>query len=329
MSSITSLVTGYKGLVVLFVFSGFSPAFIGCQRPQREIASRSEFNTTSTAGYQYLPLIFKQSQFLEPFYGIEFVPVSDFEKLKELNIEVVLLVFPHDSDIKSWKNYLDEAQTYNLRVIGRLWPEGWMWNGTDWQIDEKAHSFIRTLAEHPATLAVYSLEEPYWQGCWGCGYTTPQLQLLYEDIKAIADVPVYAEVGSMSFWTDRGEETAFADGICDYCANWYYPFQADGTYKREELISSLTADLSVAMERAPDSKFIWLMQSFAQRGTFRMPTAEEMIDLASIVYDMEVDGALWYSWWSGPIYNDFLSNHPELYPVVGDIYKEIVLPFKN
>jgi len=261
-----------------------------------------------------------------PLYGMEFVPADDLDVIQGMGIDVVLAVFPHDGLVQDWVAYLDQAYALEIKVIGRLWPEGWQWDGSNWQIDSQTRIFIQTLANHPATLAVYALEEPYWRGCWGCGYTTDQLQLLYKRIREIARIPIYSEVDSMSFWTEQGENTAFADGICDYCASWYYPFLADGSYQREELISNLTADLAVARSRAPNSKFIWLMQGFAQERTFRLPAAEEMYDLAAIVYDLHVDGALWYCWNFGSLYSDFLSKHPELEPVIREIHRNIVIP---
>jgi hypothetical protein len=60
-----------------------------------------------------------------------------------------------------------------------------------------------------------------------------------------------------------------------------------------------------------------------------MPTADEMRDLASIVYSTDIDGALWYPWTMSGLYSDFLSNHPELYPVVREVYDEYVLKAKH
>ena len=55
-----------------------------------------------------------------------------------------------------------------------------------------------------------------------------------------------------------------------------------------------------------------------------MPTADEMRDLAELVYSTDVSGALWYPWAFGELYSDYLSRHPELYPVVQEIYEEVV-----
>jgi len=255
-----------------------------------------------------------------------FVDEGDFGMVKDLGTQVVQHTFAHDGTPESWLAYLDAAQAQDIQVIAWLWRQGWEWDGSTWHIDDQARSFVQTVAGHPALFAVYGLHEPYWNGCWGCGYTTAQQQALYDALKAIADVPIYSDVGRIGFWIAEGEETAFADGVCDYCATWYYPFLADGSYAREELISWLSAELMVMRERAPKSKLVWLMQSYAQSGSYRMPTADEMRDLASSVYSMDIDGALWYVWGFGPLYSDFLSNHPELHPVVREIYEDVVLP---
>jgi hypothetical protein len=268
---------------------------------------------------------------LMPFYGMHHVSQDDLEVVKRLQVEVVLGAFAHDGPPENWLAYLDEAQAQGIRIVAWLWPQGWLWDGVEWQIDDQAELFVQTVVGHPALLAVYSLHEPYWNGCVGCGYTTAQQQALYNDIKAIADVPIYSAVGSIAFWTAQGEETAFADGVCDYCDNWHYPFKKGGIYEREELVARLMADLAIARQQAPNSKIVWGMQSFAQGRPYnlRMPDADEMRDLASVVYSTDIDGALWYTWTFGDLYSDFLSNHPELYPVVREIYEEYVLPAKD
>lgn len=267
----------------------------------------------------------------KPFYGVQYVFSDELETVHKLGVEVVLMNFEYSGAPSDWLAYLNEAQAQGIRVIAWLWPPGWNWNGTRWQIDNRAKLFIQTVSGHPALLAVYSLHEPYWMDCEGCGLTTAEQQALYKAIKAIADVPIYSEVDSMSFWTARGEETAFADGICDYCSTWYYPFKEGGVYERDELIAQLTADLAVARERAPNSKIVWSMQSFEYTPEdLRMPNANEMRDLASIIYSTDIDGAFWYSWLpAADTYTDELSNHPELFPVVREIYDKSVLKAKD
>jgi hypothetical protein len=272
----------------------------------------------------YLPFIPRQDQ--PPFYAMDVVPTEDLAQVAQLEIDVVGQVFPHDGSPADWLNRLDQAEAHGLRVIAWLWPQGWEWAGDSWDIDPQADLFVRTVAGHPALLAVYALHEPYWQGCWGCGYTTAQQQALYTQIKSIARVPIYSAVDSMAFWTAQGPETAFADGICDYCLTWYYPF-LEGTYDRDEFLDRLHADLDVARDRAPNSRIIWAMQAFAQNPPgYRMPDAAEMDDLAGEVYKAGVDGAIWYVWTFNALYDDFLSNHAELLPIVEQIYHDHVAP---
>lgn len=266
------------------------------------------------------------NEFKRPFYGIQFVPSEDLPVVADLGVEVVSQIFPYTGDPESWLYQLDQAQEHNIKVIATLYPQGWEWEETYWRIDDQAHAFIETVADHPALFAVYALHEPYWQDCTGCGYTTNEQQLLYNEIKEIADVPVFSDIDSISFWTKQGEETAFAEGVCDYCATWYYPFTSDG-YERDQLANWLKAEVAVALERAPKSKIVWYMQSFAQDPPgYRMPQAEEMYDMASLVYESGMDGAIWYVWTFESLYDDYLSNHPELFDTVIQINQDLVLP---
>lgn len=265
-------------------------------------------------------------EFYQPFYGIQFVPAEDFSIVADLGAEVVSQVFPYLGSPESWLYQLDQAQEHNMKVIATLFPQGWEWDGASWRIDNQARSFLHTVADHPALFAVYALHEPYWQNCTGCGYTTYQQQLLYNEIKETADVPVFSDIGSISFWTNQGEEMTFADGVCDYCATWYYPFTLND-YERDKLINRLKSEVAVAFERAPESKIVWYMQSFAQDSLdLRMPQTEEMYDMARLVYESGMDGALWYVWSFGSLYDDYLSNHPELHNTVRQIHQDIVLP---
>jgi hypothetical protein len=257
---------------------------------------------------------------VEPFCGMQYVTAEeDLATVRALGINVVLQTFRHDGDPDEWRAQLDLAQEYQLHVIGRLWPEGWVWDGEAWQIDAQARSFVQTVAEHPATLAVYALHEPYWRGCRTCGLTTAEQQTLYRELKAIAGVPLYSELGSITYWVERGAATTLQDGMCDYCAVTFYPFFADGTYRRERFIERLEEDLAAIHTHAPNARLSWGMQVFAQSESpepRRMPTAQEIADISAIVAQRDVAGIFWYVWEFGPLYDDFLSNHPELFAAV-------------
>ena len=270
------------------------------------------------------------STLIEPFYGMEFVPLDDLGLVKDLGVEVILASFEHDGAPADWLAYLDAAQAQGMRVIAWLWPEGWTWDGIAWRIDAQARSFVQVVARHPALFAVYALHEPYWNECEGCGYTTAEQQALYRAIKAIADVSIYSEINGIAYWTAYSQATAFEGGICDYCQSSYFPFKDGGVYERDELIAALRADLAVVRERAPNSRMVWTMPTLTYPPDhFRMPTADEMRDHAAIVYSVDIGGAWWYPWKFSDYYDDFLFGHPELYPVVREIYEEYVLTAKD
>ena len=85
-------------------------------------------------------------------------------------------------------------------------------------------------------------------------------------------------------------------------------------------------------QEAPNSKFIWAMHGFATGEPFnlRVPTSEEMKEIATITYSYpELYGAWWYTWVFDPNeYQDFLSLRSDLHPTLKEVYEEIVLPSK-
>jgi hypothetical protein len=270
-----------------------------------------------------------------PFYGMEFVPLEDLDTVQSLGIDMLLAEFPASDGPAEWLAYLDAAHARQLRVIPWYWPEGWRLDeatGT-WIFDDHARLFLETVADHPATFAVYGMHEPYWNLCQTCGYTTAELQQLYRQIKAIADVPIYSEMESFVLYS-RGAEsspaTVFADGVCDYCNVNFYPFREGGIYQREQLMQALVEELELAQELAPQSRIIWTMAAFAYpQDNLRLPNAEEMVDLATLVYGAGYVGAFWYTWdFDESSYPDFLSRHPELFSSVREIYDTVVFPLQ-
>ncbi len=254
---------------------------------------------------------------LAPFCGMQFVSnPADYPTMTDLGVTILLTTFPHDGTPADWQAHLDQLQAHNLQALAVQWPQGWRWQDGAWQIDEQATLFLQTVADHPATFAVFGLQEPYWRGCRECGLTTAQQQQLYRHLKAIADVPLYFEIGDVAFWANEGAETTLRDGVCDYCGVWFYPAWADGSYQRQPFIDHVDGNIRAMRHHAPHSKLVWLLQVFAQEDYRRMPTDAEIQDMGAIVAARDVDGIFWYVWQFGPLYSDFLANHPELFPAV-------------
>lgn len=285
--------------------------------PQLQEQARPEGNEAG-GSERDLVVVSPPSRF--DFFGIQYVPESDYGTVSDLGTDAVLVDFPHDGSPEEWITMLDTAQASDLRVVAWLWPNGWAWDGgaDRWNLDDQAVAFLHTVADHPALLAVYGTHEAYWNECFDCGYTTAQLQQLYRRIKAVEEVPIYSAFSGFAFWQEMGPETTFADGICDYCDTWYYPVLADGAFDRDEYIRRLDEEITTFRRLAPNSKFVWVLQSFGSREWDRsLPTPEHLADMAELASQADIDGVWWYPWtFDSETYEDVLSDSPHLHPVV-------------
>ena len=116
-----------------------------------------------------------------------------------------------------------------------------------------------------------------------------------------------------------GGSTTFADGICDYCDSWYYPVSADGEYDREGYITYLRTEVATVRELAPNSKFIWVLQAFgSEMWDKRLPTPEQLTEMAALAAEADLDGIWWYPWTFSDVYEQVLGDSPELQQVIAD-----------
>ncbi|MEM9134591.1 MAG: hypothetical protein AAF962_08235 [Actinomycetota bacterium] len=259
------------------------------------------------------------------FYGMQYPTPGSYGTMQDLNIDTILIDFAIGAGPEEWMRQLDEADAAGLRVVAWLWTPGWVWDdaGEQWIINDEGRSFLTTVEGHPALLAVYGTHEAYWNECFGCGYNTAQLQMLYRQIKEIADVPIYSAFDGFAFWEDFSDETTFSDGICDYCDTWYYPVLADGTYDRAEYINRLREEVETFRELAPNSKFVWVLQSFSSELSGRsLPDEEELADMAELAARVDIDGIWWYVWsFDQSQYQEVLGGQPELHDVVRESHE--------
>jgi len=263
---------------------------------------------------------------------MQYVPEEDLGVVSALGVNVVLQDFAIDATPSEWLAKLDAAAENDVEVVAWQWIPGWEWDEASgrWDFDARAESFLRTVEGHPALLAVYGTHEAYWKGCVGCGYTTAQLQTLYSQIKSIADVAVYSSFDGFEFWREFSAETTIADGVCDYCDTWYYPVLTD-EYDRAEYVDRLARELTTFRELAPNSKFVWVLQAFeSELSGRRLPSAEQLADMAELALWADIDGLWWYTWtFDETQYEHVLSDHPELHPVVRDTYDKFLEDLKS
>lgn len=279
----------------------------------------------SIEGFESRPADFRELE----FYGMEYVDnPNEYSQVAGLGINTVMLDFAADGNPASWLGQLDQAQASGFQVVAVFYPDGWSWDeaSSDWVFTDQAVEFLETVEGHSALFAVYSLHEPYWRDCYGCGYTTAQQQSLYSDIKAIADVPIYASFSSFQWAHETyGEDYAFADGIADYGDTWFYPSERRG-YDEVTYRETLESELAYVRSQAPNTKFVWVMQAFGSKEWGkRMPTYDQMVDLASAAMEYDIDGVFWYTWdFDQREYQQVLSEHPDLQWAVRQIYDEFL-----
>lgn len=256
------------------------------------------------------------------FFGVQYPDPEDYDTITALGADTILIDFGIGSEPERWTAQLDEAEAAGLNVVAWLWPEGWQIDeDTDqWVFDDRAVTFLETVEGHPALFAVYGTHEAYWNGCYDCGQTTAQLQDLYRRIKEYADVPVYSSFGEFHFWAEMGSETAFADGVCDYCDSWHYPVKAEGVYDLDGYRTKLELELSVFRELAPNSKFVWVLQGFgSERWGKELPSADQLREIAAIAAEADIDGVWWYPWdFDSSEYESVLGDAPELQEVIAE-----------
>jgi len=265
------------------------------------------------------------------FYGMEWTsdPVpGDFETAVALGVDTIMFDF-FGTDPDRWVAELDKAQELGVKVVANYWAGESAWTRTDsgWIIRQDSRNFLNAVADHPALLAVYLLHEPYYNG--GDEITTAEQRDLYNQIKAIADVPLYSAFSWSAF-----EQEKFEAGVCDYCDTWFYPSEFDNPYNEAELnrkLETLLNHFNVATVNSPETKLVWILQAFESSIAGKeMPTYDEMIALAStaIQYQassgQQVDAVFWYTWRHGSEYQKVLGDYPELQQAVKEVYEDYV-----
>lgn len=300
-----------------------SPPTIDTPSPTRvPVSSSPKVSTSSpTATQAFLPIVARQSV----RYGVVYPYPNTWTEedrpairerltyLKGLGVNVVVQVFssaPVDTgQEQDWLIFLDEAQAEDIQVIARLWPPH-DWDGSQFDFTY-VEPFLTVVQGHPALLAYFGLHEPLET------FNGDQLRAYYQAVKRFApDVPIFHAMSDIAgFEADpRFGDRRFTDGICDLCAIWYYPFRVQGgesVAEYQRVSEVIAANDALVRERDPDAQIWFLGQTYAMAGhppPLRMPSAEEMRNLAQLLLeDPHIDGLLWYPW-----------NHSSYDQVLGD-----------
>jgi hypothetical protein len=212
-------------------------------------------------------------------------------ELVALNVRLVTWQTP--ASPQAALDLLEIAESYGLRVILRINNTGdWGWNGSSFDLSPLA-SFEPVIGGHPALFAVYGLHEP-WER-----FTASQLRQFYNRWQAVApSLPVWHDLGYLP--------PQFTDGICDVCGVSAAPHEWDQSgnpvNNYEEDTRQRISEAQTHIQADPDAILCVSLQAYGQNRNapgppMRMPTADEMRENASIVFDeLQVTCGLWYAY---------------------------------
>lgn len=298
--------------------------------------------TTPPAGTHWANALEQLDQIVSPapppgdaLTGTHWPPSSAFKTIKGIGYGFgVVTVNP--GDLASLKTILDAADAAGIKLILGLYP--YPYTGTpgdpaSMAITAAGQASLQAMNERASSiLALYVFNEPYWTNpltgaTSSCGNFTAAdlraLRLLIQDIYPGAKV--YHDIGSPSEWAPGGSFHAsypcigdkYADqtGVCDYVGCWDYPFGTNSDAQARS-IASMERECAFAAEKM-DAVPVWLGQTCSSPpDNLIMPTAAQLSAYNAALRAALPAGALisWYVWEQG-IYPDYLSNHPELWPL--------------
>ena len=237
------------------------------------------------------------------YYGVDDIEPGEFSFLKDSlggNFAMIEL----STDSLAWKNALAEAEKNELKIV--IWPLGnghqwtpWAWNGTSWDIsqglDVMKYAEAYTNSGGEALVAVVMSHEPFYNN--GDPFTTSEMKMLYADLKDVAPhVKLFVYMNDMAYY-DEFPDTKIEDGIMDIAGIWLHCFGGEeGTW--DDALKEIDDDYALVQDKGLNMQLFFALQSFAIEGEgYEMPSAKEMLDFATLVFEKEkLDGIFWYPW---------------------------------
>jgi hypothetical protein len=267
-------------------------------------------------------------------YTIHWAPMHVWGLLRSKGINTIVTALS-PSDRGGWAIAFERARQLDLKLIVALWPLPYKMNGDEVSI-QGAEEFLNYLKLNPEdrqrVLALYGVDEPFWQDCYGCGWTTPQMIRLRERIRRIIpDMKMYYDMGDISFWERMNRDpsskhffnkTWIDDTAFDYLSIYY---GKDHSGKR--LQESIRANRSVlngdnTLGRKLNINLICMMNTYRSTAfKVAMPNRDELVDFSGqAISSGQIDGYGFYPWHMD-LYEDDLSRHPEVWDAIEVIYR--------
>lgn len=266
-------------------------------------------------------------------YHMHWPPSEDWSTVASLGIDTIVVTMNPDRP-GEWTSLFDQAIEEGLRLIVALWPLPYNFVGAEANIDAALpfFSFLNSNTDYRAQMfALWGNDEPYWQGCYGCGWTTEQMVNLRTAIREVVpDLPIYYDMGDLAFWEDRCKNraspfylrTCIDDAAYDYLAIY---FRANMTPEEIQIklnVNRTLLDGANSLDRPLEIRLVSFLNSYQLiRGPYNipMPTYDDILRIGRQIIGSGAVDTYGYYPWCMDIYDDCLSKHRELWPAIKEV----------
>jgi len=265
--------------------------------------------------------------------GAHWADIADFPTLQRLSYQfVITMVSP--SHPEEWAMTFDAAAAASLKLIVGVYPPPYSLQGEEWTISDAGKRFLRYAASRAALVkGIYVYNEPYWVNPFTkandpCGAVSAErLRRLRSAIRLVwSEAQVFHDIGQPAAWAPGGfllrehpcigDKYADPSGVADLVGLWFYPIEL-ARDRRTEALAVLKREIAYVRARM-HAEPILAGQAFGCRtcDLTRMPTARELRKWNCATRALGPQAVSWYPWRQEG-YDDYLSNHPELWSLTG------------
>lgn len=245
---------------------------------------------------------------------------TEFRKLKDLGINVVMQAFGPESTEADWQAYLDTATQEGLKVGVWFRESPPVWNGSNFDLGPNG-VFLAAMKDHPALAVFLIIDEPFHRKHGQI--TGAQLQSLYQQAKAIApNIPMAVQFSREieDAETNNTPEYAFKDGMCDVCILSALAFRNNGNgniFYKGALVTDHTISRAVIKREDPNAQIWSTVQVFGSAdgsSSYYMPSPAELQEMLDILFSSdlrtagELNGLIWQRW-ASPYTDQDASQH--------------------
>ncbi|MBI3667296.1 MAG: BACON domain-containing protein [Acidobacteria bacterium] len=266
--------------------------------------------------------------------GTHWVKPSDFPALKIIGYDYAVT----DVNVNypsTWTQMLDAAHNVGIKLILGLYPAPYTLNANGtWSISSAGVNFLHLLASRSSdVMGVFVYNEPYYVNPFThatnkCGaVSASQLRALRTTIQAVwPGAKIYYDIGEPSQWAPGGKfwsaysciGNKYADqtGVADFVGTWCYPFNSTEGYAKDRCLNVMSTESNFITTSMFPAVPVGLDQSFRCNscGHDAWPTLEQIKDWNCSTRRIGLGAISWYVW-RQTAYDDYLSNHPQDWPL--------------